>query len=311
MKTITDTILKLFQRTRFFFIGFFMGTADLVPGVSGGTVALLCGIYERLLQAIKTVTGEALKKLVQGKVVEAFRLVPFSFLLPLAFGILFAIFSLAHLLSWLLEEQAIYVWALFFGLVLASVYVVLLRTNLRQVSTGIGFILGAAIGWVVVGLVPMQTPFTPLAVFGAGMIAISAMILPGISGSFMLVIMGQYQHILTAVTERDVTVLGIFALGCVVGLSFFARFLSWLLSRYHAVTLAVLAGMMLGSLRKIWPWKEVVETRFDEVTGVLVPIVERNIFPHTLDTTVLLGITLSVVGFLIVFSFRRVGTASQ
>lgn len=310
MSRISSTIRASTRHLKLFAIGFFMGTADLIPGVSGGTIALLSGIYERLLDAIRAVTGETLRKILKGEVRDALQSVPFSFLLPLGLGILFAIFSLAHILSWLLAEHALYVWALFMGLVLASVYVVLLRSNLRCVTSIVGFVLGTVFGYVLVGIVPMQTPSTLPVVFGSGAIAISAMILPGVSGSFMLVVMGQYQHILSAVTQYDFVTLGVFAFGCIVGLSFFARFLSWLLSRYHSVTLAVLAGIMLGSVRKIWPWKEVMETRVDEVTGVLIPTIEKNVLPQTLDSSTALVMLLCVVGFLIVLSVHRRGLVS-
>jgi putative membrane protein len=165
-------------------------------------------------------------------------------------------------------------------------------------------VLGALLGFVVVGMVPIQTPNTALVVFGSGVIAISAMILPGISGSFMLVIMGQYKNILSAVTSLDMVTLGVFVAGCFTGLAFFVRFLSWVLSRYHHVTLAVLAGLMFGSLRKLWPWKEVVETRIDE-TGILVPLIEKNMIPHAMDMSVLGALLLCSLGIVLVLLFQK------
>lgn len=292
---------------RLFGVGVCMGSADVVPGVSGGTIALICGIYERLLQSITLVTGDALKTLVQGRVRDAYTLIPFSFLVPLGVGILVAVFTLAHLLSWLLTAYPVYLWSFFFGLILASTYVVLTRTTLRTFGGAAGFLLGIVSGYAVVGLLPMQTPQTWWMLFLSGAIAISAMILPGISGSFMLLILGQYQHILTAVTQARADVLLVFAAGCAVGLALFSRLLSWLLARYQQVTLAVLAGLMLGSLRKIWPWKE-VQSAIVAGSETEPLIIETNVLPAHFDTAVLLASVLCILGIAIVLSIHILQT---
>lgn len=279
---------------RLFGTGFFMGSADLVPGVSGGTVALICGIYEKLLASIKVVTGEVPKTLLKGNIRAAWSLIPFSFLLPLGLGIGTALFTLAHTLSWALEEHPIFIWSFFFGLILASTYVVVTRTTLRTLPTGASFLAGIAIGYLVVGLLPVETPHVWWMIFLSGSIAISAMILPGISGSFMLVILGQYEHILSGLTTLRLDLLLTFAAGCALGLALFSHLLSWLLATHHNITLALLAGLMLGSLRKIWPWKEAAPTQ-----GLTI---ERNILPPDIDAEVLVAGLLCLLGIAIVLS---------
>ncbi len=280
---------------RLFITGFSMGTADLIPGVSGGTIAFLSGIYEELLKAIKLVTGDVLRLFLRFKIVEGLKLIPFKFLVPLAIGLFGAIFLLANLLSHLLANYPIFVWAFFFGLVLASVFVVIKRVKKWVLSGKVAFIISAIAAYILVGAVPVETPSTLPVFFVSGMIAIVAMILPGISGSFILVLLGKYQQVLGAVTQRDFLTLGVFTLGAVFGLALFSRVLTWLFSKYHDILIAILAGFMLGSVRKIWPWKEVVLTRVNS-HGEIVPLVENNILPSSFDMTVIFAIVLALIG---------------
>lgn len=272
-----------------------MGTADLIPGVSGGTIAFLSGIYEELIASIKLVTGDVLRLFLKFKFVEGIRLIPFKFLIPLALGLFGAIFLLANLLSYLLIEYPVFVWAFFFGLVLASAFVVTKRIKQWGIADIAGFVIAAIGAYILVGSVPVETPSGLPFFFLAGMIAIVAMILPGISGSFILLLLGKYQQVLGAVTSRDFLTLIVFALGAVFGLALFSRVLSWLFARHHDISVAILAGFMLGSVRKIWPWKEVVQTRINS-HGVEVPIVENNILPQALDMSVFFAIILALIG---------------
>ncbi len=272
-----------------------MGTADLIPGVSGGTIAFLSGIYEELLYAIKTLSGEFLKLLLRMQFRKAFSIIPFRFLLPLVLGLFTALFTLAQLLSFLLEEYPMFVWAFFFGLVLASTWIVLKRVVKWDVSDKISFIASTIITYFVVGLIPIETPNSYPFFFLSGAIAICAMILPGISGSFILLLLGKYQQVLDAVTNRDFVVLGIFMAGCIVGLALFARVLTWLFKNHHDISIAILAGIMLGSVRKIWPWQEVVSTRINS-HGEVVPLVVNNILPQAFDLSLVLVIALGVFG---------------
>lgn len=236
--------------------GFLMGTADVVPGVSGGTVALLVGIYEELIQSIRAVADlRHLQRVFRLQIKPLLDELPWKFLLALVLGIFAGAVTLAHLLENLLETQPLFVWAFFFGLVAASAVVVARRVRVWGAGSMFLLILGAVLTYLVVGLVPMNTPDTLLAFFLSGMIAICAMILPGISGAFILVLLGKYQDVLAAVTGLDIPRLVIFLLGAVVGISLFSRVLGWLFRRFHDATIALMIGLMLGSLRKLWPWK--------------------------------------------------------
>ena len=281
-----------------------MGTADLIPGVSGGTIAFLSGIYEELLQSIKTVSGDFLKLLLSGKIKEAIKVIPFKFLVPLALGLFTAVLSLANLMSYLLKEYPIFVWSFFFGLVLASTWIVLKRVVKWDISDKLAFVISTIAAYILVGAIPVETPNTPFFIFVSGMIAICAMILPGISGSFILLLLGKYQQILGAVTNKDVVTLAIFMVGAVLGLALFSRLLSWLFKNHHDISVAILAGVMLGSIRKIWPWKETILTRINS-HGEVVPLVEKNIFPQSLDLGVIFALVLAVTGAVIVIYFDR------
>ncbi len=280
---------------RLFVTGFSMGAADLIPGVSGGTIAFLSGIYEELIASIKLVTGDVLRLFLKLKFVEGLRLIPFRFLIPLALGLFGAIFLLANLLSYLLTSYPVFIWAFFFGLVIASVFVVSKRIKKKSINNTIGFLISAVGAYILVGAVPVETPNNLIFFFLSGMIAICAMILPGISGSFILLLLGKYQQVLGAVINKDFLTLIVFALGAVFGLALFSRVLSWLFSKYHDISVAILAGFMLGSVRKIWPWKEVVLTRINS-HGEVVPLVEKNIMPVVFDVSVIIAIVLALIG---------------
>ena len=280
---------------RLFVTGFSMGSADLIPGVSGGTIAFLSGIYEELIASIKLVTGDVVRLFIRFKFAEGVKIIPFKFLTPLAVGLFGAIFLLANLLSYLLSTYPVFVWSFFFGLVLASTWVVSKRIKKWGIADVTGFIVSAIGAYILVGMVPVETPSELFFFFLAGMIAIVAMILPGISGSFILLLLGKYQQVLGAVTSRDFLTLLVFALGAVFGIALFSRVLSWLFARHHNISVAILAGFMLGSVRKIWPWKEVVETRINS-HGELVPLVENNILPASFDISIVFALVLIIIG---------------
>jgi len=302
--------------------GMAMGSADIVPGVSGGTIALLLGVYEPLLGSLRTLTEPAfVQALIQRRFREAFEILPWRFLVGLGSGVLLAALTLAHLLSWLLANRPALLWSFFAGLVLASVFVVAGRVARWPAPRFLQFFAGAVGAFVVVGLVPAQTPNDPLFLFLSGALAICAMILPGISGAFILVLLGKYQHVLDAVSNGDVLTLAIVAVGAGAGLVTVARFLSWLFNRYHDGTLAFLAGLMLGSLRKLWPWKRGVVWMRDsngdfvvDAHGDPVVLVEANIFPDLavpgMAEEVIAAAILAVVGFLLVLAINRLGLRS-
>lgn len=244
--------------------GIAMGAADLVPGVSGGTVALITGIYGRLISAIASVGIDILSLVLRGRIAEAYKAIDGNFLLLLAAGIGTAIVGFAAILNWLLLHYPLPLWATFSGLVLASA-LSLVKQNYRSWSLRDWsfFTIGVAVA-VSVGLTQaIQMPLTPLGIFFAGSIAISAMILPGISGSFLLLLMGVYQPIIAAVVNLELVTLALFALGCGVGLIFFSKLLQRLLSVAEKATMATLFGFLLGSLVILWPWQVTVSSVVD------------------------------------------------
>ena len=247
-----------------FLRGAAMGTADLVPGVSGGTVALITGIYPRLLGAVTAVDAAAIRLLFQGQWSGLWRHVDGAFLLPLMLGIASAIFGLAGTLKVLLETQPLFVWSFFCGLVLVS-SLSLIRTEITRLTpTIVTMALLGVVAMLVLGLGPgVSFPQHSAGFFVAGLFGICAMILPGISGSFILLLLGMYGPIITAVADREAVPLLIFAAGCGVGLLSFSRFLSFVLSRARSATLALLVGFLLGSLVILWPWQEVLQTTID------------------------------------------------
>jgi putative membrane protein len=233
-----------------------MGAADIVPGVSGGTMAFILGIYEELIDSIRTVgRPHFIQAVLKLRFKELFQILNWQFLLAVALGILIAIFTLARGLEWLLLTQPVYLWSFFFGLVLASVYTVSKRVPHWTPALVTATAVGAVAAFILVGLVPTQTPDTWWFLILSGACAICAMILPGISGAFILVLLGKYQFVLNAVNQRDFLTLIFVAIGAAIGLISFAQILGWLFKRYHDMTVAVLIGLMIGSLRKIWPWK--------------------------------------------------------
>lgn len=299
-----------------------MGSADIVPGVSGGTIALLLGVYEPLLDSLRTLTEpDFVQSLLQRRFREASAILPWRFLMALGSGILLAALTLAQLLSWLLANQPELLWSFFAGLVLASVVVVAGRVAGWPAPRFLQFAAGAVGAFAVVGLVPAQTPNTPLFLFLSGALAICAMILPGISGAFILVLLGKYQHVLDAVSNGDVVTLAIVAVGAGGGLITVARFLSWLFNRYHDATLAFLSGLMLGSLRKLWPWKRGVVWMQDnsgdfvlDAHGNPVALVEANVFPDLavpgMVEQVIFAAALAVAGFAVVLILNRLAPRS-
>jgi len=287
--------------------GFCMGAADVVPGVSGGTMAFILGIYEELIDAIRSFDLESLKLMATAKVRKLLDRVAWRFLLALGCGILLAIFSLSKALSWLLQNQPVLIWSFFLGLILASVLTVSRRVGHWRPLTWCSLLVGIAGIYVLVGLVPGATPDAPWFLFISGAVAICAMILPGISGSFILVLMGKYQYILEAVNDHNLLVLFIVAAGACVGLAAFSRLLGWLLRNYHDFMVAFLTGLMLGSLRKVWPFKETLESMVGS-GGKVVPLIQKNILPAQWSGEVTFAIGLAVVGFLLVLVLDRMAS---
>jgi len=282
--------------------GFCMGAADVVPGVSGGTMAFILGIYEELIESIREFgQPPLLKALVRFRFREVFTIINWKFLLAVLGGIGAAILTLAKGLEWLLENQPTIVWSFFFGLVFASVIAVSRRVKKWRLPLWVALIAGTVFAYVLVGLVPLQTPETWWFLFLSGAVAICAMILPGISGAFILVLLGKYQYVLEAVNRRDIADIIWVVLGAGVGIITFAQVLGWLFKRYHDLTVAVLTGFMLGSLRKVWPWKVDVEFMTGR-HGEKIPTVQHNVMPDAFTGDVMMAIALAVLGLVLVLA---------
>jgi putative membrane protein len=288
---------------RIYVVGVCMGAADLVPGVSGGTVAFAGGIYPRLLDAIKSFDLVTLRMVLRRDWGGLRTRIPWLFLIPLGLGLVTAIFSLSHLLSGLFLSHPVQLWAFFFGLVAGSILLLVAQTW-RWKLTDLGLFLAFAVGtyWVV-GLPVLQFPDSLPFVFLSGAIAICAMILPGISGSYILVILGRYHAILDAVNARDFVTLGVFVCGIVVGILSFVRLVSWLLHTWRHATLIALTGVMAGALRTVWPWKETIATRINS-EGLEVPMTQINAAPGDLNS-ILIAVVLAIVGGIAVWAVSR------
>ena len=284
--------------------GMGMGAADVVPGVSGGTIAFIVGIYEELINSIKSINTENLRLLFRGQFRSFWEGINANFLLSIVLGIGISIFSLAKIITYLLVNQPILVWAFFFGLVLASTWFVAKEIKQWQVKTAVSFVIGAVLAYYITVATPAETPTHPLFIFLCGAIAICAMILPGISGSFILVLLGKYFYIMEAVKSFRITVMLTFMAGAVIGITTFSRVLSFALRRFHDATIALLSGFMLGSLNKVWPWKETIETYTDS-HGVVKPLVEQNIAPNT---QVIEAVGLMILGFTLVYALEKLST---
>jgi len=279
--------------------GMAMGAADVVPGVSGGTIAFISGIYEELLGSISSINTSLFKKLKVEGFNAVWKTINGNFLLSLITGIFLSVFTLAKLIGGLLETQPILVWSFFFGLVLASIIYVGKQIDSWNIKTVIVLLIGAFIAYYITTLKPIISDEVSLSyVFMSGALAICAMILPGISGAFILVILGAYKSILDAIEERDLKVLLTFAVGAIVGILSFSKVLKWLFGHFRNLTLAALTGFILGSLNKIWPWKHAVTFRLNS-HGEEVPFNEVSVLPWNYegDAQLLFAIALAVIGF--------------
>ncbi|MHA6494344.1 polyprenyl-phosphate transporter [Pseudomonas borbori] len=298
-----------------FMKGSAMGAADVVPGVSGGTVAFITGIYDELLRSIASVPV-ALGLLLRGRVIAAWQAANATFLLVLLLGILTSVLSLARLITYLLEQHPIPVWSFFFGLILVSSHLVARDIERWRWDRIAIFCLGAFFAYWITVAAPVQWGTDSVSVFFAGAIALCAMILPGISGSFILVLLGLYSFVLGAVKDFDLAVLALFCSGCLVGIVCFASFLRWLLARWRDLTLAFLTGLMLGSLNKIWPWKETL-TWYVDSHGQQVPLLQANILPARFaeisgqDPQLLVAVLLAASGVVLILGLERLAGRRQ
>lgn len=285
-----------------------MGAADVVPGVSGGTIAFISGIYEELINSINNIRPGLLKVWRKEGFGAFWRALNGSFLLALFTGIGISVVSLAKLISYLLSAYPVLVWAFFFGLVTASIIYVAKAISRWNLSVLLMLIFGAGLAYLVVSLPVSEQSAGMGYLFLSGALAVCAMILPGISGAFILVLLGSYKTVLDAVHERDLQLLAITALGAVFGLLSFARLLKWMFTRFENATLALLTGFILGSLPKIWPWKRVLETRIFE--DKVIAVREANVAPWNFEGIPQIGaaIGLALLGFCLIFALEKMAS---
>lgn len=307
---------KIKEHTGNFFKGFAMGAANVIPGVSGGTIALITGIFERLIDSLKSFDLKAIKLIFKGKFKEFAKHTDLVFLIVVMFGAAISVLSLAKILTFLFENYPIFIWAYFFGLILASVWFVGKTVDKWTLGVGVWFVIGTAIAIVITILNPATESESFLYLFLSGVVAICSMILPGLSGSFILVLMGEYELVLRAVDELNISLLIPVAIGAVAGLLAFAHLLSWLYKKFKNQTISLLTGFILGSLAILWPWKH----SFDK-NGLLLQtdkfgklLVEVKVFSYerfmpNLDSVFFISVGLAVLGFFSIWIIEK--TASK
>ena len=321
MKKITEYIMVAVK-------GACMGAADVIPGVSGGTIAFITGIYDQLIESINSINGTALKLFFSGKFKEFWKHINGSFLVSLFCGILVSVLSLAGLMQYLLEHHPIQTWAFFFGLIVASSIFILRGIQGWNMKSAMFPVLGVVLGIVVCTLSPTQTPDALWFIFLSGAIAICAMILPGISGSFILLILGKYKYIMGAITGlttgaavgESLVILCVFAVGAVCGILAFSRLLHWLLARFNKETLMVLAGFIIGSLVKVWPWSNmeaIVISQFPEIadmaaaTQQAIPAEVLADYIPQVDMQIGSAVLFALIGFFLVTGIEILGKAMK
>lgn len=287
--------------------GFTMGAADIIPGVSGGTVAFIAGIYTELVDAIKSIDLEGVKKLLRFDLKGVLAHVHLKFLLVLVSGIATALVSAVRLVHFLLENYPVYTWATFFGMIGASTVILGQKFHWQRPGNLVSMLLGVVAGYLIVGLIPVQTPQDWWFLFVCGAIAICAMILPGISGAFLLVVLGKYEYVTGALKDpfslESLVIIFSFGAGALLGITSFSRVLSYLLHHYEALTLAALTGLMAGSLRKVWPWKDTLEVQW--INGKLTVLRDQNVLPQ-MDGQFFVALGLAGLGLAFVLVMEKI-----
>lgn len=292
--------------------GLAMGAADAVPGVSGGTIAFISGIYEELVSTISNVNASLFKTLYNKGLIAFWNQANGNFVLALLSGIIISYVSFMKLAKYLLENHPVLIWSFFFGLIIASIYFVGKQITKWNLPIIIAFIIGAGIAFYITMLPALSTNNSPYFLFIAGAIAICAMILPGISGSFILIILGAYKTLSDAIHDIDIKKIALFVAGAIIGLLSFSHVLKWLFKHYYNITLALLTGFILGSLNKVWPWKETLTWHTDS-KGIKSPVLQESVSPFSFhgDSMLVFALILMILGFLTIFILEKVGSKKQ
>lgn len=288
-----------------------MGAADVVPGVSGGTIAFISGIYEELITSINNINLSLFNTLRKEGIKAFWTQLNGNFLVALFLGIAISVVSLAKLISWLLIHQPVLLWSFFFGLVIASVIIVGKAIEKWNLGTITIFIIGVLSAYFITTLPPSAHTDSLPFLFLSGALAVCAMILPGISGAFILVLLGSYKTILDAVHEKDFIIIATVGFGAIIGLLSFAKILKWMFNNYKNITLSLLTGFILGSLNKIWPWKKVLETK--TYGDKIITVKEANVSPFSFDgdPQLLFAIGLGIFGFLVIFILEKLASKKE
>ncbi len=293
-----------------------MGAGNVIPGVSGGTIALITGIYERLINALKNLNPKAIKLFFKGQFSEFFKYIDFKFLASLFIGLAISVFSLAKILEYFFENYPVLLWAFFFGLIFASVFLVGKTINKWSWVTALNLVIGAAIAVALATLSPASENDSTVFIVICGIVAFATMILPGLSGSFVLIIMGNYLLVLRSVSDFDFGVLIPLMVGCVIGMVVFSNLLSWVFKHYRDGTLALLTGFILGSLIIIWPWKNENHLLDEAGNAVLkdgLPILVGYSWhlPNAFNGEVVLAVGLAIAGFASIFVMEKFGSEAE
>ena len=303
--------------------GLAMGAADVVPGVSGGTIAFISGIYQELIDSINNVDISVLKTLKKDGLKAAWQQVNGGFLLALLTGIFISVLTFSKIITQLLASHPILVWSFFFGLIIASIVLIWKETSNWKLVDILALVVGIILSYYITIARPVSSPDSYWYLFLSGFIAIIAMILPGISGAFILLLMGSYETVIgtinkfrEGIVKFDMAVLGealmklsVFALGAIIGLKSFSKILHWMFEKHKNTTLALLIGFMAGSLNKVWPWKQVLETRSNS-HGEIVPFLEKSIMPQNFEGNpqVITAIILAIIGFVVIFGKEKMAS---
>ena len=291
-----------------FFKGMAMGVANVIPGVSGGTIALITEIYEDLIHSLKSINIHSFKLILNFKFKEFIEYTNFYFLLSIFGGSIVSVFSIASLFKYLFEHYPVFIWAFFFGLILASIFFVGKRITKWSLWNVVILLLGASVAFSLSFISPTSQNENLFYVFICGIIGISGMMLPGLSGSFILILMGNYQLLMVdAITDLEILLLSVFILGSIFGLISFSRVLSWVFKSYKDATLALLTGFIFGSLNIIWPWKK--ELKYIIVSGEKKILSYERYFPNQFNSETIIAFTLLILGFLIVCWMERFSSA--
>lgn len=289
-----------------------MGAADAVPGVSGGTIAFVSGIYEELINTISNVNASLFKTLFNEGFKIFWKKLNGNFIIALLSGIIISFISFMRIAKYLMEYHPVLIWSFFFGLIIASIYFIGKQITKWNIATILTLILGALAAFYISKLPSAVANENPWFLFLAGAIAICAMILPGISGSFILIVLGAYKTLSDAIHDFDFKKIAIFTTGAIIGLLSFSHVLKWLFKHYHNITLALLSGFIFGSLNKVWPWKETI-TWHTNSKGLKSPLLEESVSPFNFDgdNQIIFALILMLLGFITIFILEKIGAKKQ